>query len=711
MASSNFNLHKILHKYLSPNQLLPQEIDYELLIRGYINLEEASNDSKLGCLRKIILKEISDNVVFPVETGMSLNPNSEMNTCEASYEEIAELLNRRDAKVTQALLPRVIHLYFRIFRISIRDSKGVERKSKALERILDLVYKYFPKITEEIQEESLSEHFQELKNPTNHKNQILGNASASNQDKTQIGHSSGQEENLDNVTNLFGTISLSQKKTSSPKVSTNKELSFSELCQNFVRSAQIEFSKLKSNNPNEIENFNQAMGCLNRISNPEISSNTQINSNNSLTALDMASNIIKDIQRRQSILEQTQIPKRIQFDNSNSNSNNPGNNLNVDSSSDSDSDKIQQNSVRPTEISNRPISNSNQASININLDDRQQNVPQVLRIDLSNSSFASRLNSWNLRYHGKKESRSVKQFLKCLHHAKDSLNGTDEDLFKCWGQFLMGEARDFVFLNIDNLLNWEMIESALIRQYTPPANDKILEEKIRNRTQLRFETFSEFLLQMERLFSQLTIQKSDNEKFKIVYDNMRDSYKHALALKDNVNSLSSLSMYCGKLDEVYFNSKNYKDKILQSNDKSNSNQNSKNTANFRNFTQPNNNFSNQNHHSQNYSPALSNLSPVNPNFGLNPNSQYYHPNDNNNQINSNIYNQNTNRQFNNNPRFNNYNSQINKNGNFNNSYNNNKKFSSFQNNSNSRTFYNKNTQQNSNFNNNQNNQEKNNSKN
>lgn len=86
-------------------------------------------------------------------------------------------------------------------------------------------------------------------------------------------------------------------------------------------------------------------------------------------------------------------------------------------------------------------------------------------------------------------------------------------------------------------------------RYDNPNRDRFIKEELRNRKQRPNELFSAFLTDIETLCQRLMRRLSNDEKFDIVIENMKMSYKRRLAL-EKIESLEHLAQLCYKFDAL-----------------------------------------------------------------------------------------------------------------------------------------------------------------
>lgn len=101
----------------------------------------------------------------------------------------------------------------------------------------------------------------------------------------------------------------------------------------------------------------------------------------------------------------------------------------------------------------------------------------------------------------------------------------------------------------DRFDSWATLEGYLKMRYDNPNRDRIVREEIRNRKQRPNELFSAFLADIEMLAQRLNHKMSEREKFDLIVENMKISYKRRLALEP-IHSIEHLAQLCYKFDAL-----------------------------------------------------------------------------------------------------------------------------------------------------------------
>lgn len=97
--------------------------------------------------------------------------------------------------------------------------------------------------------------------------------------------------------------------------------------------------------------------------------------------------------------------------------------------------------------------------------------------------------------------------------------------------------------------NWDTLVFHLKMRYDNPNRDRLLREEMRNRKQRPNERFSAFLTEMETLAKRMMKPMAETEKYDIIIENMKVSYKRRLALEP-IHSLEHLAQLCYKFDAL-----------------------------------------------------------------------------------------------------------------------------------------------------------------
>lgn len=97
--------------------------------------------------------------------------------------------------------------------------------------------------------------------------------------------------------------------------------------------------------------------------------------------------------------------------------------------------------------------------------------------------------------------------------------------------------------------SWQTLEFYLKMRYDNPNRDRIIKEELRNRKQRPNELFSAFLTDIETLAQRMNHKMSERDKFELIIENMKVSYKRRLALEP-IHSIEHLAQLCFKFDAL-----------------------------------------------------------------------------------------------------------------------------------------------------------------
>ncbi|XP_058836512.1 uncharacterized protein LOC131693048 [Topomyia yanbarensis] len=104
----------------------------------------------------------------------------------------------------------------------------------------------------------------------------------------------------------------------------------------------------------------------------------------------------------------------------------------------------------------------------------------------------------------------------------------------------------------EKFYTWETLETYLRMRYHNPNRDRIIRVELRNRKQRPNELFSAFLTDIETLAQRMIQKMSEREKFDLIVENMKMSYKRHLALEP-IYSVEHLAQLCFKFDALETN--------------------------------------------------------------------------------------------------------------------------------------------------------------
>lgn len=115
-----------------------------------------------------------------------------------------------------------------------------------------------------------------------------------------------------------------------------------------------------------------------------------------------------------------------------------------------------------------------------------------------------------------------------------------------------GDAYTWYTTYVERFVDWDTLLYYLSIRYDNPNRDRYIKEEMRNRKQKPNELFSAFLTEIESLSQRLINPLPDIEKFDLVVENMKISYKRRLALED-IRSIEDLAQKCYRFDALESN--------------------------------------------------------------------------------------------------------------------------------------------------------------
>lgn len=186
--------------------------------------------------------------------------------------------------------------------------------------------------------------------------------------------------------------------------------------------------------------------------------------------------------------------------------------------------------------------------------------PQNLRISSPwvnpNNSFRTRLphqtcniiEKWP-KFSGDSNHVPVVDFLRQLEILSRSYQITNHEL-RMHAHLLFKDDAYVWFTAYDSKMDtWETLLTYLKMRYDNPNRDRYIKEEMRNRKQKPNELFSAYLTDLEAMSQRMIKKMTDEEKFDIIVENMKLSYKRRLALEP-VYSIEHLAQLCYKFDAL-----------------------------------------------------------------------------------------------------------------------------------------------------------------
>lgn len=160
------------------------------------------------------------------------------------------------------------------------------------------------------------------------------------------------------------------------------------------------------------------------------------------------------------------------------------------------------------------------------------------------------VHQWKLSFSGEGQGLHLYDFLSELRMFQRSEGVSDDELFGSVVHLLSGRARLWYRSWFDTFQNWSELVAAMKREFLPPKYDYKLLTTISNRRQKPTETFAEYLNWMQSSFKHLSIPVVEQHKLCIIEDNMLAKYAIATSVVE-ITSIEQLSNICRRVDMAY----------------------------------------------------------------------------------------------------------------------------------------------------------------
>lgn len=180
---------------------------------------------------------------------------------------------------------------------------------------------------------------------------------------------------------------------------------------------------------------------------------------------------------------------------------------------------------------------------------------------ISRPSFDSRnrwqvpVSKWRINFSGDSRGPTVTQFLNRVEILARNNKISDHELLSQANFFFKenSEAEEWYFTFCNKFTSWAGFKHQLRLRFEQPNKDKVIERQILDRRQQPNETFNAFLSAIEKLAQQLTKPLSEERKLDILTENMRDCYKPFLTIY-RIERIDELTTICHGLDKSMYRS-------------------------------------------------------------------------------------------------------------------------------------------------------------
>lgn len=167
------------------------------------------------------------------------------------------------------------------------------------------------------------------------------------------------------------------------------------------------------------------------------------------------------------------------------------------------------------------------------------------------------ISKWRINFSGDARGPTVTQFLNRVETLALNNRVTEAELLSQANFFFKegSEAEEWYFTFCNKFGTWASFKHKLRLRFEQPNKDKVIERQILDRRQLPHETFVAFVSAIEKLAQQLTKPMPEERKLDIVTENMKDSYKPFLTLY-RIERIDELVTICHQLDKSMYRSYN-----------------------------------------------------------------------------------------------------------------------------------------------------------
>lgn len=157
------------------------------------------------------------------------------------------------------------------------------------------------------------------------------------------------------------------------------------------------------------------------------------------------------------------------------------------------------------------------------------------------------VHQWKVTYSGDGQGIHLYDFLSELRMLQRSEGVSDEELVSSFVHLLSGRARLWYRTWFDTFRTWEDLSVAMKKEFLPPKYDYKLLTTITNRKQKPNETFAEYLGLMQGMLRHLAIPITEQHRLSIIEENILPRYSLATSVVE-ITSLEQLSNICRRVD-------------------------------------------------------------------------------------------------------------------------------------------------------------------
>lgn len=463
---------KMASKFPSASHLRNDEIDYELVLRNYGEDRKSGLEIKQRLLRRLFQEDAKENREYRPPHTLE----QELDLVGSRVDSIDKALSKGpDTKLES----RLKHYLLRIQRCEAPDERALGNKNALVERIRDLLKIQWPK--------GNSGHSKASENSGDESEARGGTKSIGKKGPASPETRKTSEHDTEHQADSDDSDSLNDRRASSvkKKISRKSERSSSE------KQMKQEIYELKS----------QIQVLLDRLSMTENSNRQSPNNFLPPTAMNRSP--------EQPIFQhRNQFPQPVQL---------PG-----------IAQGLKWNSQEQRYNIDR-LDHPNNQNVYSGVCSRGQESSQRGLHSDDRTQYDRKIEKWNIYFSGDSKSTTLEDFIFKVK-VLASMNGIPRNnLFSHIHLLLRGDATDWFFTYYEPDWDWATFETRIRFRFGNPNQDQGNRQRIYERKQQKGETFIAFVTDIERLNKLLTIPLSNERKYEIIWENMRQHYRSKLA--------------------------------------------------------------------------------------------------------------------------------------------------------------------------------------
>lgn len=566
---------------MNPCYLEPDELNYELMIRGIYNV--GNSRTRTAALSKALSNEKNGVSSFPVNCGDLFSSSDEINVCEIIYNSIlsTNIDSRQGSEGVIICSSRLTHLIMRLDRITAKTDQENERLVKLISCAKETYQKLnnipipSPRSPENITRiaqppenavarrstENMSKHFQSSnENVDRASTEGAVGVSAIGSDpmvETLINFQVDQMAGSENYRRSWPGGPVRKSTGAVPKrVQPNRVPTpdtFSNFPNDFQRNESLFEERLIS--PQERIDIRHEMALLtkDRVNPhpPKISNSNQRDSVPFSVYLENQETTAIDRPHYVSMFNAQQVVQ----------SNRPAVQQIVNEKDQSKETRYaQQQYHRYDRVEGQQIYEP-QVRKDVPLENDRLYNNHAGRFETRDAYDVNRrvfdrspkyvpVHQWKIFFSGDGKGLHLYDFLSQIAMYRRSEQVSDEEMLASIVHLLVGRARLWYQAEFDLINTWADLVSGLKNEFLPPNYNFVLLNDISNRAQKPHESFAEYMTHMQSLFKWVSIDLSESHKLFIVQKNLLPKYAIGVASRD-IRTLTELSQVCRRMDGVF----------------------------------------------------------------------------------------------------------------------------------------------------------------